>query len=145
MTSTATSDATLLAPALGVGLELPVHSVIGLSVRYDASYASRGTSEMNVRRLTQHMAATTDVRAPIHRVASLRAGVGGGAALLVATTAFADRSTTGTRLEGGLAWIGSFDVAIPASRIGVTLGTSGLWHRQSHDIVYFAGISIALD
>lgn len=141
MTSHGSNDTTYLAPDLGLGLEAFVHRNFGASLRYDGSVSKHGTSSVSVRRLEQQLVVTIDARVRVHRAASLRGGLGGGGALMLATTSFGDETRTATSFEPGLAWLSSFDVDIPDTAFGASIGTSGLWHRASHDMIYFAGLS----
>gem|GEM_PF-4282933 len=143
--STSSSDAVVLAPTLGIGIEGWLHRNVGVALRYDASVASRGTSEVTVTRVRQQLAATVDGRLLVGRYFAVHAGIGGGGALLLATTSTGSDSHAATELAPALAWLGSLEIAVPATRLTATLGASGLAHRTSHDVLWFAGLKIALD
>lgn len=144
MTSGVSNQRLILAPALGLGLEHFFNRNLGLALRYDASTATRGTSALSVRRLMQQLVLTAEGRVRLHPALSLHAGVGAGGALLLARTSFLEETHTATSLELGLAGMGSFDVDIPDTALRATFGVSGLVHRSSRDLLYFAGFSLSL-
>lgn len=145
MAVSGSSSSTHFVPSLGLGAEFTILRWLGVAARYDLTYSNRGTSEVGVRRVGQLFTATVDGRVHLGRVASFRAGIGPGGALALATVVVPSDRRTAVDFEPGLAWTGTFDVLLPSKRVGFLFGASGLLHASSHDVLYFAGIALALD
>lgn len=120
-----TAGRTLLAPYAGVGYVHWLGRIVGLGARYDLSSATRGTADVSVTRLGQRFSATVDARWIFHPAFALHGGVGGGASLLVASLSAPSTSETFGRAEGIFVWHASFDIRLPESSVGISLGASG--------------------
>lgn len=120
--STVSSGTWETAPALGLGVSYAPHPVLGVSLRWDGAYASRGTSFMTTQRYAQLATALVDARWRLTPALSLVGSVGGGASLLVARTQVesgGSMSTFATRGTLALATALEFDLS-PRWRAGLT-------------------------
>lgn len=134
-----------IAPAAGVGLDVPASKLFAVSIAYDFAFERRGVDDVWVDRKSQYLVGTLDVRVPIFRVAYLRGGVGFGGALLAATSHAFDDSRTSWKFLPGAAWKLGLTTNVPRTPFDVNLGASGLVRDESHDILFFAGLSYAFE
>lgn len=138
------NGSTLVAPSVGLGLERWLGRTVGIGLRYDGSVSERGTSQLSVTRFQNLASLTLDARVAVHPAAVLHVGLGGGAAWTLVTSEVLGSSRTAGDIEGGVAWLASYDITIPSTRFGATVGGSGLV-RRTQDTTFFAGLRIALD
>ena len=138
-----TAGRTLLAPYAGLGYGHWLGRVIGVGARYDLTSTTRGTSEAAVTRLGQRFSATVDARWLFGPTFSLHGGVGGGASWLLSFISAGDAAQTFGRTDGMFVWHASFDVHLPDSPVGVTLGASG-FIGSAVQTAGFVGVEILL-